>query len=253
MYLLSIGNSFSQDAQAWLHQLAASGGIEIEAVNLYIGGCCLELHSKNLDENNEAYELEINGAASGRLISISEALAMRPWDAITFQQCSGLSGIAASYEPFLGNLVKIVREKCPGSELYFHETWAYEHSSDHEAFAFYDRSQEKMYQAVSEQARAAAARHALTLIPLGKLIQTLRALPPFDLSKSARSLCRDGFHLEYLYGRYAAAAQWLETLTGRLKDAAAFIPEHEGEKADPELLAVIRKNVILSTAAGQGR
>ena len=39
--VLSIGNSFSQDAQKWLHQLAAENGVELQAVNLYIGGCTL--------------------------------------------------------------------------------------------------------------------------------------------------------------------------------------------------------------------
>lgn len=39
--VLAIGNSFSQDAMAYLVQLAASGGVEMEAVNLYIGGCSL--------------------------------------------------------------------------------------------------------------------------------------------------------------------------------------------------------------------
>ena len=39
MNILSIGNSFSQDAQKWLHKLAAGNGVEMDTVNLYIGGC----------------------------------------------------------------------------------------------------------------------------------------------------------------------------------------------------------------------
>ncbi|MGN1128615.1 MAG: DUF4886 domain-containing protein, partial [Candidatus Flemingiibacterium sp.] len=42
--VLSIGNSFSQDAQRWLHDIAAADGVELLAKNLYIGGCSLERH-----------------------------------------------------------------------------------------------------------------------------------------------------------------------------------------------------------------
>ena len=42
MKLLSIGNSFSQDAHNKLHALAKANGVTLETVNLYIGGCSLE-------------------------------------------------------------------------------------------------------------------------------------------------------------------------------------------------------------------
>ena len=52
MKVLSIGNSFSQDAHKWLHKLAENNGVDLETVNLYIGGCSLETHWKNAKENN---------------------------------------------------------------------------------------------------------------------------------------------------------------------------------------------------------
>ncbi len=36
--ILSIGNSFSQDAQRYLYDISKSNGEEIKNVNLYIGG-----------------------------------------------------------------------------------------------------------------------------------------------------------------------------------------------------------------------
>ena len=42
--ILSIGNSFSVDAHAYLHALAKKRGFDIKAVNLAIGGCSLETH-----------------------------------------------------------------------------------------------------------------------------------------------------------------------------------------------------------------
>ena len=76
MRTLSIGNSFSQDACAYLHQAAGSAGLDLECVNLYIGGCSLAYHAENLRENRENYALEINGTPTGRQISIPEALAL---------------------------------------------------------------------------------------------------------------------------------------------------------------------------------
>ena len=44
--ILSIGNSFSQDAQHFLHDLSMHGEEEIYSVNLFIGGCSLETQYK---------------------------------------------------------------------------------------------------------------------------------------------------------------------------------------------------------------
>ena len=41
MDILSLGNSFSQDAQRYLHGIAKAGGASIESFNLCIGGCPL--------------------------------------------------------------------------------------------------------------------------------------------------------------------------------------------------------------------
>ncbi|MDD6308286.1 MAG: DUF4886 domain-containing protein [Clostridia bacterium] len=42
--ILSIGNSFSQDAQKYLHQIAQADGFNLDAYNLFIGGCPLSRH-----------------------------------------------------------------------------------------------------------------------------------------------------------------------------------------------------------------
>ena len=46
--LLAIGNSFSEDATRYLHDVARADGESIHAVNLYIGSCSLERHYKNM-------------------------------------------------------------------------------------------------------------------------------------------------------------------------------------------------------------
>ena len=46
--ILAIGNSFSQDATAYLHMAAEAAGVETLVVNLYIGGCSLKTHWENM-------------------------------------------------------------------------------------------------------------------------------------------------------------------------------------------------------------
>ncbi|MBE6757373.1 MAG: DUF4886 domain-containing protein, partial [Ruminococcaceae bacterium] len=110
MKILSIGNSFSQDAHKWLHKLAKDNGIKLETTNLCIGGCSLETHWKNAEENNANYDLELNGGGGERKISIAEALELEKWDIITVQQVSSLSGMYETYEPYLSSLVSVIRE-----------------------------------------------------------------------------------------------------------------------------------------------
>ena len=131
MNILSIGNSFSQDAHKWLSKLAKLNGFNIETANLYIGSCSLETHFKNVEENNPFYDFEINGNPAERKISIAEALSLKKWDVITLQQVSGLSGIYESYEPYLSALISVIKKAQPDAEIYFHQTWAYDTSSTH--------------------------------------------------------------------------------------------------------------------------
>ena len=48
MQILSIGNSFSSDATRYLHRIAKAAGDDITTVNLYIGGCPLSRHYRNM-------------------------------------------------------------------------------------------------------------------------------------------------------------------------------------------------------------
>lgn len=234
MRILSIGNSFSQDAHKWLHKLAKSNGVKFEIANLYIGGCSLDTHWKNAKENNVHYDLEFNGGDSERKISIAEALELKKWDIITVQQVSSLSGMYETYEPYLSSLVSVVREAQPDAKLYFHQTWAYEIDANHGGFANYNNNQTEMYHRIKDTSEKAAKSICAELIPTGTVIQALReTVPEFDYKNGGLSLCRDGFHLSWDYGRFAAAATWLHTITGKKINASYF------EDFNPELLKKI--------------
>ena len=223
MKVLSIGNSFSTDAHKWLHKLAKINGINIETANLFIGGCSLETHWKNFIENNADYSLEINGNEGEKLIGIPEALATEKWDVVTFQQASHFSGKEETYEPYLTSLASKVKEVQPQSTFYFHQIWAYETNSLHEGFASYNRNQQEMFERIISASQKAAKSIGAELIPTGTVIQKIReTVNEFDYHNGGLSLCRDGFHLSYDYGRFTAAAVWLRTLTGKKIECDAF-------------------------------
>ena len=83
MNILSIGNSFSEDATRYLHRIAKRGEAEINNVNLYIGGCSLERHARNMHSEKPSYEIQYNGENTGFYISLKDALLNRHWDYAT--------------------------------------------------------------------------------------------------------------------------------------------------------------------------
>ena len=208
IHVLSIGNSFSQDAHCYLHDFAKSEGVDIETVNLFVGGCSLERHYRNMVGNKREYTIEINGhRADGFLCSIDEALTARQWDFVTLQQASPLSYLIDSYEPYLQRLAEHVRCMCPKAKLLIHQTWAYETGSERikaHGFETYD----EMFSPIrSSYEKAAELIQADGIIPCGEaFLQALKG--------GLVDLHRDTFHASYDVGRFLLALVWYRFLTG---------------------------------------
>ena len=223
MRILSVGNSFSVDAQYWLNDIASAGGAEMEIWNLYIGGCSLERHMQNVLSGECAYDLYINNALSGKS-SIDAALSAGKWDYITLQQASGYSGLWESYENTLLPLYEHVRKFQPDAEIVIQETWAYEKTSTHPHFEYYNGDQEKMHAMLKSCYERAAEQIKAKMIPVGNAVMAARENPLFDIEKGGEALSRDGFHLSMVAGRYLAAAVWYEFFTGKDVRENGFTP-----------------------------
>lgn len=212
MKILSIGNSFSQDSTALLQLLTD----KITARNLYIGGCSLDMHAANIENDAAKYELQENGEKmQNALVGVKEALISDRWDYITVQQVSGRSGVYESFYPYLGELLDYVR-KYSDAEIVLHETWSYEIGSGHPDFAIYNFDREQMAQAIKETYEKVSAKENLRIIRVGEAVQNLRAKPSFDYKNGGLSLTRDGFHLSLSYGRLLAASVWCKFFTGEI-------------------------------------
>ena len=241
--LLAIGNSFSQDAMFYLHDIAKTDGIDLKTVNLYIGGCSLETHWNNIESDASAYDYELNGTDTGRKTSIKEALQEDDWDYVILQQVSGYSGLIDTYYPFINHISEYVRLYAPQAKQLIHQTWAYELDSEHPDFKHYDNNQITMYHALTETYHKVAAELSLPVIPSGDVLQSLRTLPVFDYANEGISLCRDGFHMNYIYGRYAVAAAWYEFILGRSILGNTYMPSEINNEEAEDILEVIKVTV----------
>lgn len=242
MKVLSIGNSFSQDAHRWLHSIAKADNYNLDTINLYIGGCSLEMHWNNYISDALDYDFEGNNGEFLKKTSISKALESDEFDVVTLQQVSGLSGKPQSYFPYLTNLAEVIRKAQPNAKLYFHKTWSYEIDSNHRDFCRYNNDQKEMYRRLCDASDMATKIIDAKIIPTGDIIQTLREnSKEFNYENGGISLCRDGFHLSLDYGRLAAAAVWYKTLTGRKIDIKKAKTINEEFSVD--LIDIILKHI----------
>lgn len=216
MKILAIGNSFSQDATRYLHKIARAAGEKLTVVNLYIGGCSLERHFRNMHSEERAYELEINGERSGFFVSLKEALLNRVWDVITLQQASPSSPKYETYQPYLNELSAYVRRLCPKARQVIHQTWAYEKDSERlTGMMKYERPEQMTADIVAAYAKAATDIGADAIIPSGELMAKM-------LANGMEKVHRDTFHASLGAGRYGLALLWYAVLTGKDISADAF-------------------------------
>ena len=90
--ILLISNSFGEDAARYFYGIARAAKESVKVVVLYIGGCSLYRHYRNMLSEEKVYDYIIDGIRSGLSVSLKEALLSDEWDYVTLQQCSPLSG-----------------------------------------------------------------------------------------------------------------------------------------------------------------
>ncbi|MDM8177232.1 DUF4886 domain-containing protein [Olivibacter sp. LS-1] len=244
--VLAIGNSFSEDAvEQYLYELADAAGKKIVIGNLYIGGAPLSLHWENIQGNKEAYryrKITADGLKSTHeQVSILTALQSEPWDYVSLQQASPLSGKFDTYvEPLTG--IKHFLDSVEGANVKYiwHQTWAYAPHSTHAGFANYGKNQEVMYRAIMKASAEAKKKFGFDLlVPSGTAIQNARTTFLGD------NLTRDGYHLNLHIGRFIAACTWFESLFGEEAPTDRYRPEgvtpEEAEVAKQAAHAAVKR------------
>lgn len=210
MKILSIGNSFSDNAQKYLYQVArANGEDRFKTYNLYIGGCSLYQHYVNMLADRRAYDLQVNGMSTGFPIAIKEALLSDRWDVVTIQQVSHQSFDYDTYQPYLSALAEYVRKCAPQAKLCVHQTWAYLEGSERLQKDMGFEAPTDMFAEVEKcYARAAEEIDADGIIPAGKAMLKL-------YEYGLKNIHSDSIHASAGVGCLAIALTWYEYLTGK--------------------------------------
>ena len=208
MRVLSIGNSFSEDAQRYLSRLAKHNGEELLTVNLMIGGCSLETHYNKMNSGENSYMLEVNGEVTGIWVSFEQVVKGAQWDVITIQQASQYSFNYDTYQPYANKIIEYVRKHNPNAKILVHETWAYEDGSDRlREVAKLDTAKEMTSKIQESYQKLAKDICADGIIPSGTAMQKA-----VDLGLKAH---RDTFHASLGAGRYMISLCWYKKIFGK--------------------------------------
>ena len=210
--ILCIGNSFGSDSQRYLWGTARADGKDIKAVNLYIGGCSLYRHYRNMLSGAAVYNYEINGHRTDLMVSLGQVLLMEEWDIIYTQQCSPESGEDERYEPYARELAAYIRRCAPGAKYFVHQTWTFEAGAPRFKLTSYTEP-ETMIEAIRRNyIRMYEETGADGIIPDGEAMYRLwQRREEYGIEK----VHRDGFHADLGLGRYLLALTVWRSLTGR--------------------------------------
>jgi hypothetical protein len=289
--LLTIGNSFAENALTYLEEIArGAGGPAFEVGRANLGGCTLEKHW-NLAlytarrPEYKTYCLGKQPDCTPREASLQEALEAARWDVVTLQQASPLSWRPETFQPQLGHLADLVRRLAPHARIHLHQTWAYR--TDSPFLPQNGLTQEIMF----ERIRGAYAQHAAVLgcglLPTGEAVQLARRVagrtfvwpdPDFDYQRAEApalpcqehslavgwhwaisntpngvpELRLDANHLN-AYGCYLAGCVWFECLAGTDVRPCAFRPPEIDSQTAAFLRATAHEAVRYTVARADGK
>ena len=277
--LVTVGNSFSQNATRYLDDLVKAKGHTLIHKPLAIGGASMEVHwdKAQLHEKDPSDAKGLYGKKSLRQELMGDA-----WDFVTIQQASIKSHNVDTYRPFARQLHDYIKQ----AEIIVHQTWAYR--IDDPRFAKPSKSpgepatQKEMYDGLSKAYRTIAKELGLRIIPVGdamymadtdakwayqpdKKFDFKDAMPPalpnqlhslhtgwrWTAAKDGKkSLSMDGHHASAA-GQYLGACVFFEVLFAESVVGNAFVPP-EIDKDYARFLQEIAHQAVTKNAEKTG-
>lgn len=277
--VLTIGNSFAENALRVLPQLAEAAGHELIVGRANLGGCSFERHWNHV----AAFEKDPKSVAGSPYEkgtrSLHELLTSRKWDFITVQQVSFKSHDLSTYTPFAEDLCAYVRKHAPDSKLLVQQIWAYR--VDDPRFVPKNAGKEphthlEMYQQVRAAYHTLADELDLEIIPSGNAMFLADTNPKwgykpdlaFDFKTAVHpalpdqshslhvgwtwrkltddaepTLKMDGHHANRT-GEYLIGCVWFEKLFGESVVDNPFVPEG----IDPDYARFLRQTAHRAVA-----
>ena len=244
--LLMIGNSFSEDAAAYLWKVCRTGGLkDVTIAVAYIGGSTLDNHLSNIQNGKPSYEYQKN--TDGNIIktagkTLQEIVEDEQWDVVTLQQLSSLNASAESLT-HMDDIINWVEWYQPQAKIYYHMTWAHASTSTDERFlAACNGDTTKFHSIVAQTVQDVVVPNEKIcgIIPSGTLIQNLRTS-----YLGEGPLYRDTLHLSNDYGRYSVALLWYACITGGDISGNSWTPAFiNAETNDLQLIHEAVRNAI---------
>ena len=268
--VLTVGNSFSQNATHYLGDIAKAAGDTLILRGDNVGGSSMELHWGKA-QSFEKNPADKNGIYSGGK-SLRDDLKGAHWDFITIQQASIKSHDIATYRPFAKQLADYIHQHAPDATLLLHETWEYR--ADDSRFSAKapkpgePKTQDEMYAGLASAYATIAKELGVRRIPVGDAFHLANrdaqmgfhpSAKPFDSKKAkpgelpdqahslnagwkwtkqkdgTAKLAMDGHHASTA-GEFLGACVWYEVLFGKSVEANTFVPAG----LDPEYAKFLR-------------
>jgi len=185
--ILTIGNSFADDAVRYLRGFGTAAGQEIIVGRANLSGSPMDRHvgfAKIYDTNPQdpqgyPYKSKFLPPRIGdtKMYSLREMLEAEPWDFVTIQQVSGKSFNWDTYEPYAGFLADYIRKYAPQAQILIHQTWAYR--EDHKFFGATGgpANQREMYDGLITAYGRLQDKYGFQVLPSGYAVQKARETP----------------------------------------------------------------------------
>ena len=230
--VLTIGNSFADNATTYLEQMAESiPGYEIEVIKANISSCSLEKHANLISacQNDPALQPYYDEYCLRDLLTEAKL------DFVTIQQVSLLSWKPESFQPHADILIQFIRENAPQAEILVHQIWAYD--EDGARYKDWGITKNEMHEKLVNSYDGLASEYGLRILPAGEAFYaSYKKDPDINLWKS------DNYHAN-MYGCYLAGAVWLGQMLEVSPTKIDFIPEGMDSKT-AQFLQKIAKSTI---------
>ena len=256
--VLTIGNSFSENASAYASEIAAVNGLSLTFGYLKFPSCTIARHYEAAVNNKAVFKFEITDPTgkrtnikqeaaswdspdSKKCATIREALEYMDWDVIVFQQESYTSLDASSFAD-LPKLIEYVKGFCPDARLMIHEVWAW---------GTWENDPDKNFSKIKANYEAAAKANDLAIIPSGLGFEYAReALGDYTIVNE-----NDG-HYQHAnsYGKYVAGCCYVGALFGVTIEPDTF-KEHAEINKDgyaEQLTVAANKAILYYSSCAEG-
>lgn len=234
--ILTIGNSFADNAATYLSQIAESvPGYKISVTKANLGGCSLERHVKLIkDCENDASLKPYQGK-----YCLRELLQMDDYDFVTIQQVSSSSFKANTFNPYASELIRYIKRFLPDAEIVIHQTWAYPNEGRLNDWKI---TYDEMHNRAVDNYASLASQYNLRILPVGEAFyNTYRANSDLDLWNKDR-------HHANSNGCYIAGCVWFGQMTDVSPKKIKYVPDGMEPKTARFLRKMANKELKKQTA-----